>query len=311
MVDVVKDVAAPEGSASLFISAPDGLKLHLEDYGPQSAPRAAVVCLPGLSRTCADFHELALALAGDRQNPRRVLALDHRGRGASEYDRNPANYTLPVELADLIGVLDSLEISRAVFVGTSMGGVLVMLLATVRPTVIVGTVLNDIGPVIEPKGLMRIKNYVGNLPTPRSYEEGAQILRQLGALQFPHLTAEAWLQQSRLTWKQTGDRFKPTYDPGLTKALGEIDLERPLPPLWPQFNALAGTPLMLIRGANSDVLSPETVEAMRSRRSDMGFLEVADQGHAPLLSEPVLITQIGAFVLSCDTAALHQQGQVA
>src|SRR5262245_42096192 len=143
--------AAPaEGFASIFVSAPDGLKLHVRSYGPRLASTLPVVCLPGLARTTADFHPLATALATDPTEPRRVLALDYRGRGLSEYDRHPENYALPVELADLLAVLTALDIATAVFVGTSRGGLLAMMLAAAKPTAIAGVVLNDIGPVIEP-----------------------------------------------------------------------------------------------------------------------------------------------------------------
>src|SRR5712692_3980741 len=187
-----------------WVTAQDGLKLHVQEWGPRAAPALPVVCLPGLARTVADFEPLATALAGDSKPPRRVLALDSRGRGKSQYDRNPANYNLQVELADLLAVLTALEIPQAVFVGTSRGGILAMLLAAARPTAIAGCVLNDIGPVIEPKGLARIKSYVGKLPPPASFQEGADILRKLFGSQFPNLTDGDWLAFARRTFKEAG-----------------------------------------------------------------------------------------------------------
>ncbi|TMK19105.1 MAG: alpha/beta hydrolase, partial [Alphaproteobacteria bacterium] len=132
---------------SLFVSAQDGLRLHVRAHGARTDRALPVVCLPGLARTTADFDTLAVALASDRERPRRVLALDYRGRGKSDYDRKPANYNLQVELADVLAVLTALGIGRAAFVGTSRGGILTMLLAVARPTAIAGCVLNDIGPV--------------------------------------------------------------------------------------------------------------------------------------------------------------------
>src|SRR5206468_3798988 len=133
------------------------LKLHARSYGSRIAPGLAVVCLPGLARNSADFHVLASALAGDAERPRYIVAVDYRGRGRSEYDRDADNYNLTVELSDVMAVLTALGIAPAVFVGTSRGGILAMLLASARPSAIAGVVLNDIGPVIDTRGLLRIK----------------------------------------------------------------------------------------------------------------------------------------------------------
>ncbi len=299
---MVSENKTSDGFTSTFITARDGLKLHVRSYGRRAAPGLPVVCLPGLARTSADFHALAQALSRDGAHPRRVIALDYRGRGQSDYDRNPANYSFHVELADILAVLAACDAMPALFVGTSRGGILAMLLATVRPAAIAGVVLNDIGPVIEPKGLMRIKSYVGKLPQPNSFEEGAEILRRLFSAQFPKLTAEDWLLNARCTFKQAGDRLVPDYDVKLAKTLEGADFEKPLPPLWKEFDALAGVPAMVIRGANSDILSAATVEAMRARRSELDVIEVADQGHAPLLAEPDVMTRIVAFAKKCEAA---------
>ena len=272
-----------DSATSVFISAPDGLRLHARCYGRGSLPGLPAICLPGLARTAADFETLAIALSGHADQPRRVIALDYRGRGQSDYDRNPANYAFNVELADVLAAATALDALPAVFIGTSRGGILAMLLAALRPTAIAGVVLNDIGPVIEPKGLMRIKGYVGKLPEPRSFDEGAEILRRLFDAQFPKLTDEDWMAASLRTFKEEKGRLVPTYDVRLAKTLEGIDFERPLPPLWAAFDALAHVPLMVVRGANSDLLSPATVEAMRARRDNMDTIEVPDQGHAPLL----------------------------
>ena len=290
-----------DGASSVFVTAQDGLKLHVRIQGPRTG-RLPVVCLPGLARTAADFDVLAAALSADRQQPRRVVAVDYRGRGRSDYDRNPENYSLAVELADLLAVLTALEVGPAIFVGTSRGGILTMLLATARPAAIAGAVLNDIGPVIEPKGLLRIKSYVGKLPQPKNFTEGAEILRRLFDAQFPKLDGQAWLAAAHRTWQERDGRLAPTYDVRLAKTLQGFDPERPLPSLWKEFDALAGMPLMVIRGANSDVLSEATVAAMRERRRTLNAVVVPDQGHAPLLAEPEVIRPICEFVADCETS---------
>jgi len=291
---------SPRLPADRYVTAQDGLRLHLVEYGARTAPGLPVVCLPGLARTSADFAELATALADDPDRPRRVLALDYRGRGLSDYDRDPANYAIPVELGDVLAVLTARAVDRAVLVGTSRGGLITMALAAVRPTVIAGAILNDIGPVIEPQGLMRIKGYVGKLPQPRSFEDGADMLRRLFGGQFPKLADADWLSWARKTWRERDGRLVATYDPQLAHALAAFDPEHPIPPMWPQFDALANVPLMVVRGANSDLLSAATLEAMRARRAETDVLEVADQGHAPLLAEPGTIARIVTFVRGCE-----------
>jgi|SRR4029079_18576446 pimeloyl-ACP methyl ester carboxylesterase len=286
-------------SYSTFVTAPDGLRLHARCYGRASAPGTPVVCLPGLARTSADFDLLATALSRDAPHPRRVIALDYRGRGLSQYDRDPANYSLPIELADVLAVVTALESLPAIFIGTSRGGILTMLLAAVRPSALAGAVLNDIGPVIEPQGLMRIKSYVGKLPEPRTFQEGAEILRRLFHSQFPRLGPDDWLAAAHRMFKEENGRLMTTYDPKLATTMAGIDLEQPVPALWKEFDALASVPVMVVRGANSDILSATTVDSMQARHPALERLEVADQGHAPLLADIDTTGRIAAFVSRC------------
>ena len=174
-----------------------------------------------------------------------------------------------------------------------------MLLGVVHPTAVVGAVLHDVGPVTEPKGVARIKGYVGKLPHPRSYEEGAEILRRLMSSQFPKLTPEQWLGVAQRTWHLKQGGLRPCYDVGIARTLAGIDIERPLPCLWNEFDALADMPMLVIRGAHSDILSAATVEAMRARRPRLEAIEVPDQGHCPLL-EGELLRHIVHFVERCE-----------
>ncbi len=293
---------------SIFILAPDGLRLHVREYGSPAASGLAVVCLPGLARTTADFDALAPALANG-QPRRHVIAIDSRGRGQSEYDSNPQNYNLATELTDAVAVLTALKIDRAVFLGSSRGGILTMMLAVAHPTAIAGAVLHDIGPVIEPQGVVRIKGYVGRLPQPKSFAEGAEILRHLFDTQFPIFTAAQWFAAAQRTWKIENGELALTYDVQLARTLAEFDIDHPLPTMWNEFDALARVPVLVIRGANSDILSAATVTAMRARHPNLDSIEVPDQGHVPLLEDAALLQRIAAFVESCEreTPTSHVQ----
>ena len=284
-------------SRDLFVTAQDGLSVHVLEFGSRVSARTPIMCLPGFSRTAEDFRTLAEALA---REGRRVLALDSRGRGSSQFDTDPKNYSLAVELADLISVLTALEAMPAILIGSSRGGLLAMLLAAQRPTMLAGVILNDIGPVIETAGLLRIQGYLGKLPSPRSFAEGAAILRKLSEDQFPTLTEADWLTAARRTWRHDDNGFALTYDPRLAEAFAAFSPDAAPPPIWAQFDALAHVPVMVVRGANSDILSAQTVAAMRERRGSMDSLDVPDQGHTPLLAEPDVIARIARFVASCD-----------
>jgi pimeloyl-ACP methyl ester carboxylesterase len=286
---------------SRFIRAPDGLRLHVRRHGDRRSRTLPVVCLPGLSRTAEDFE----ALAGDLARSRCILALDYRGRGLSDYDRNARNYAIPVELSDVVAVMVAFGAVPAIIVGTSRGGLLAMALATQRPGAVAGAVLNDIGPVIEAQGLMRIKGYVGKLPEPRTFEEGADILRRVSDGQFPKLGTADWLAVAKRGWREHEGRLIPTYDLALAHNLAAVRADQPILNMWPQFEALARVPVMVVRGANSDILSSETVEAMKIRHPGMDVLVVPDQGHAPLLAEPDIIVSIGQFAAKCD--AVHAE----
>jgi pimeloyl-ACP methyl ester carboxylesterase len=214
---------APTAIASHYFSAPDGLRLHALAAGPRDADRLPAVCLPGLARTAEDFRELIEALAFDRKRPRRVLALDARGRGKSAHDPDPTNYAVPVELGDVLALLDSQGIGRAVFIGTSRGGILTMAMGAARPRAVAGAILNDIGPAIEMAGLLRIKSYVGRLPQPRDFAEAVEILRAVMGNQFPAWDDATWDLYARRTWEETEHGLVARYDPALSQALADLD----------------------------------------------------------------------------------------
>ena len=290
-----------------FTTSQDGLKLHARRWGPTHPTLTPVVCLPGLTRNTDDFDDIAVALtaAGDRA----VYAFDYRGRGLSDYDPNWKNYDVRVEIGDVLDQITALGIAEAIFLGTSRGGILTMVTAMLRPTLLKGAILNDVGPVIDGKGLARIRNYVGKLPQPRSFAEGAAILKQTANTQFPALDDAAWEAYGRRTWKEENGRLVPRYDVGIMKTLELLDLEAPLPELWPQFEALKHVPVLVLRGAHSDLLSPDTAREMTRRHPDCSLHEVPFEGHAPLMADAATQQKILEFVCRIDAggAKLEQR----
>jgi pimeloyl-ACP methyl ester carboxylesterase len=216
------------------------------------------------------------------------------------HDPNPKHYAISVE-ADVMIVMAALAAAPAIVIGTSRGGLIATTLAATKPELLAGVVLNDIGPVVETEGVMRIKGYVGQLSQPASYQQGAEMLRRISGNQFPKLGAAEWLAAAKLgcAWRE-GGRLVSTYDPALARTLEGVSAEKPFPTMWPKFDAMAPLPLMVVHGANSDILGTATVAAMRARRPDMELLGVCDQDHAPLLAEPGTIGPIAAFAGRCD-----------
>ncbi len=291
--------------SSRFCTARDGLRLHFREYGSPLDPGLAVVCLPGLSRTSADFGPLASALcsglAGGRR--RRVLALDYRGRGLSDYDSDWKHYSLPVENDDILTVLDAAGVDRAVIIGTSRGGLHAMLLSETRPSLLAGIVLNDIGAVFEPRGIARIRSYVGKVAAPNSEADAVDLIKKLMSEHFTSLDEADWSAYARMTFAGEDGRFALRYDPQLGKAMESFDLAQPMPALWTQFDGLRDAPLLIIRGGNSDLFSAETLAEMAQRHAGSEIHVVEGQGHPPLLIDAESVRRIADFVASVEARA--------
>ena len=281
----------------------DGLRLHARAIGPDNAATLPVLGLPGLTRTAEDFDDVAQALANDPQNPRRVLAIDYRGRGRSDFDSNPANYTVPIEATDVLALAGAAGLSRAIWLGTSRGGLIAMGMAATRPKLVAGIVLNDIGPELDIRGLMKIKGYLGQPATPRTWDEAVNGLRRLFGSVFPALSHDDWMAWARRAFRQDMDgTLVRTYDMALARSFDTISLEIPPPPLWELFDQIAHVPLLSIRGELSDLLSRDCVDEMKRRRPDMETCDVPLQGHAPRLTDNPTIERIKAFCRKCDGA---------
>ena len=272
-------------------AAPDGRRLAFQDTRTDGP---AVLCLAGLTRNARDFAGLAQHL-GERY---RVLRLDARGRGLSEWAEDPlAEYTVPVEAGDAVALLDHLGIEQAAVIGTSRGGLQGMTIAATQPERLSALVLNDIGAVIEPEGLAYIMTYLGIEPDFASFEEAACALeRSLGAA-FPDLTPGQWVGFARTIYRDEGGRPRLSYDPRLREAAEATMGEGPVE-LWELFDASERVPLLVIRGENSNILSAATVEEMARRRPDMLRVTVPNRGHPPFLDEPEAREAIDAFLES-------------
>jgi len=196
-----------------------------------------------------------------------------------------------------------MEIEAAIFIGTSRGGLHTMLLSATRPAVIAGAVLNDIGPVLESRGMARIRGYVGRLPQPRSVPDAVDLLKETMSERFNGLSEADWETYARITFADAVGRIGQRYDRNLTKPLESLDLEQPLQTLWPQFDGLRAVPLLILRGANSDLLTVETLKEMVARHPGAEVHIVEGQGHAPLLLDAETIHRICAFVAANDRAA--------
>ena len=282
-----------------FWTSSDGLTLHARDYAGASGPaRAPVICLHGLTRNARDFEDLAPRLAA---KGRRVLAIDVRGRGRSDWDPQPMRYVPATYAGDVLALLDALGVARAVFIGTSMGGLITMLLAATRPAVVAAAALNDIGPEIAPAGMARINAFTGQAPAVETWDEAEAYARRINALAFPHYGPAQWAAFARRLFAEKDGRPVLDYDPAIAVPLKppppEPGKEPPPPPdLWPLFKALAGRPLLAVRGADSDILSTETVLKMREAIPDMAYAEVPGVGHAPMLDEPEALSAIDALL---------------
>ncbi|MGV6811993.1 MAG: alpha/beta fold hydrolase [Brevirhabdus sp.] len=265
-------------------TAPDGTSLHYEVEGAGKR----LLCLAGLTRNTRDFDHVAPHLR-DVQ----LIRMDYRGRGLSDWP-GPKGYTIAQEAADALALLDHLGLERIAILGTSRGGLIAMVLAATAKNRLSGVMLNDIGPVIGDGGLDKIKAYLGRPPNFKTLEGMAAALPAL----YPEFTGVPpirWQAEAAARYKETPEGLVNRYDSRLREAvLG--DGAQPVPDLWPLFDALAGQPLGLIRGENSDLLSRDTTAQMRARRPDMIFAEVPGRGHVPFLDEPQSLTAIHRFI---------------
>lgn len=266
-------------------TAPDGLSLHYTDDGAG----LPVLCLSGLTRNTRDFDYVTPHL-----DDCRLIKFDYRGRGQSDWAEDAMTYTVPVEMGDVLALLDHLRLEKVAILGTSRGGLVALGLAAAAPERILGVAFNDIGPVIEPAGLDVIAGYLGRNPAWKTHAEAAVELPK-AMTGFCNVPASRWLEEVRKLYTETPEGLTITYDPRLRDAVLAAGAQ-PAPDLWPLFEALTGKPLAVIRGANSDLLSAQTVAEMKRRAPGLIVAEVPDRAHIPYLDEPEAVAALRIWV---------------
>ena len=269
----------------------DGLRLYARVYAGPEPSAKTVLCLHGLTRNSSDFEDLAPHL----QSRYRVIVPDVRGRGRSARDPNPQNYQPAIYLQDIFGLMDTLGAVRASVIGTSMGGLLAMMMGAAQRARVAAMVLNDMGPEVDPVGLDRIKGYAGRLPPPKNWDDAIAQTHSMFGNAWPNLSPDRWATLTRRAYREDENgAIAVDADP----MIGEMLRAAPAATanLWPFWNLLRGIPTLAIRGAQSDILSAATFAKMKAENPGLEQLEVAQRGHAPLLDEPECVAAIDAFL---------------
>jgi pimeloyl-ACP methyl ester carboxylesterase len=272
-----------------------GITLYARDYaGAGGAARCPVICIHGLTRNSADFEEVAPWIA---EQGRRVLAVDIRGRGRSQRDPEPARYNPKTYADDMLKLMDGTGIARAVFIGTSMGGIITMAIAAKRLKAIAAAVLNDVGPVISQVGLNRIAGYVGQGKPVHTWDDAADYIASINRTAFPENTMDDWRVWARRTFREEGGTIRLDYDPQIAAAFRGKKIPSTSLVAKLLYRRLARSrPTLLIRGGNSDIVGAEEARYMRSAAPALQYAEVPGIGHAPMLTEPAARTALSSFL---------------
>ncbi len=279
-----------------FVTLQDGVRMAYRDYGPRDASTQPVLCLPGLTRNSRDFHGIASILS----DKRRVIALDLRGRGQSDWAASYKSYTVAQETQDVLQAMAALGLNHMVFLGTSRGGLITMNMAAQRPTALKAAILNDIGPKVSVKGMLRILSYVGRTKTPETWEQAVAGTRKINEIAFPDLPDAEWEALTRNMIEEKDGKLELLYDPAIGKAIRRLAGARDLPGAWTLYKALKNIPTLVVRGALSDILDAKTVEKMKVEKPDLQVCEVPNRGHAPTLTEPAAVTALEGFLAQID-----------
>jgi pimeloyl-ACP methyl ester carboxylesterase len=279
--------------ADIFYRTHDDLRLYSRDYPAPRHDAPVVMCLPGLTRNSKDFAALAEHLCGQY----RVICPDQRGRGRSERDPNPDNYRPDIYVADMLRLADLLQVKQFSIVGTSLGGLMAIMITMHASDRIQRIVLNDVGPEIDPKGIARIASYVGKSAPVTTWAEAAQQTATINGIAFPEYTESDWREMAHDVYVQEGERPVLDYDPMISRGVASGSAT---PNLWPLFNALQEKPVLALRGETSDILSEAVFAEMAQRLPHLTPVVIPNRGHAPSLKESVALKAIDTFLMRQD-----------
>ncbi len=269
----------------------DGLRLHYRDYsGPVT--RTPLICMPGLTRNARDFEPIAELLGGKR----RMIAIDFRGRGDSAYAKDPMSYMPITYMQDVDALLRALDLKGFITLGTSLGGIVSMLLATIWKDKMKGAILNDVGPEIGAKGAERIRSYVGQGRSFETWMHAARAMAEAHSSVYPDYKLDDWLRLAKRTCKLSGNgRIVFDYDMKIAEPFklpgGETGVD-----LWPVFDSLSGVPLLVLRGGTSDILEKPVATKMLKKHGNATLVTIPRTGHAPSLDEPEALEAIKGFL---------------
>jgi pimeloyl-ACP methyl ester carboxylesterase len=277
-----------------YKSADSRLTLYARDYGGAGREKTPLLLMHGLTRNSADFEPLAAYLSGEY----RLIVADQRGRGLSDFDGDPANYNPIVYAADMGALLDSLDITKALAIGTSMGGLMAILMTQMMPGRLTAIILNDVGPEVEMAGIRRIQSYVGGGSPATDWDSAADMAEAVNAVAFPDYGPDDWMAFARRTYRENADGVPClAYDKAIAAGMNDSDLTAVPPDLWPAWDAMGGIPVLAIRGVHSDLLSDTILAEMAARHTgDFTAVTVPNRGHAPMLDEAEALAAILSFV---------------
>lgn len=274
-----------------YFTNSDGLKQHFRDYNIAQEGAPVVLCMPGLTRNAKDFGFIADHLK-DRC---RLICAEQRGRGLSDWDPDPTRYSPATYVEDMVTLLGHLQLKEVITIGTSLGGLMTIMMNAIHPGIIKAAVINDIGPEIDPKGIERIKSYVGVGTPPKTWDDAIASVKAANPGVYPNFTEQDWIDFTHMLYADEGGKPVAQYDPAIRKNFDEND-DQAAPDLWPLFTLMHTLPMVVLRGSVSDILSAETLQRMEQEHPDLAAITVPDVGHVPLMREKIVQDAIDKLI---------------